>query len=694
VNPEDLSAAEAQLWDAFPLARTVDLRTAGDREDAVAGHREDAAAGHRQDAAAGASWGPERTVRAAVIAALLLGARPTEPGLVPALRLSGARITGLLDLSHADVGYAAFLRDCYWDTAPRMPGARLRLVSLNGSAMPGLLLSDAEVDGLLLLSRCRFSGEVNLTGTRVRGIVSLSYARLTGDPALSATSLTVERELVCVGMVASGECRLPGASIGGRLVLDRARLENPGGRALTADGLVAQRGVFCLNGFTAQGEVRFPDAQAGPRFTMAGASLRNPGGTALDAERISVAGELVLSEGFTAEGEVMMRGAQVQGGLNLNSATLRNPAGTALNAGRSFLGNGLYAMDGFTAHGEVQIGGARIQGSVNLGGASLLNPGKIALLADRLDVTGRLFCGAGFRARGEIRLAEATVGSSLYVTSAALSHAPEMGINAEGLTVGGTLSCSDGFSADQPVGLAGARVGGELRFDAATVRAGVDLRFVHAAILRIDSGTSITGTLDLEHATVEVLHDHPAGWPRSVRLNGFTYTTLSSPLPVAEQLGWLTRNAAGYQPQPYEQLATVYRAMGRDSDARTVLLTKQRQRSRSFPAPLRLWSYLQDWMVGFGYRPQRAAVWLIVLLAVGTAAFTADHPAPLDPSQAPEFSPVLYTLDLLIPFAGLGQRGAFNPVGWHHWLAAAITAAGWILATTVAAGITRVLSRQ
>jgi hypothetical protein len=404
---------------------------------------------------------------------------------------------------------------------------------------------------------------------------------------------------------------------------------------------------------------------------MAGASLRNPGGTALDAERVSVDGELVLSEGFTAEGEVMMRGAQVQGGLNLNSATLRNPPGTALNAGRSFLGNGLYAMDGFTAHGEVQIGGVRIQGSVNLGGASLLNPGKVALLADRLDVTGRLFCGAGFQAQGEIRLVEATVSSSLNFTGATLSHAPEMGINAEG-----------------------ARIGGELCFDAATVRADVDLRFVHAAILRIDAGTSITGTLDLEHATVEVLHDHPEGWPRSVRLNGFTYTTLSSPLPVAEQLGWLTRNAAGYQPQPYEQLATVYRAMGRDSDARTVLLTKQRQRSRSLPAPLRPWSYLQDWMVGYGYRPQRAAVCLIVLLAIGTAAFTADHPAPLDRSQAPEFSPALYTLDLLIPFGGLGQRGAFNPVGWHHWLAAGITAAGWVLATTVAAGITRVLSRQ
>jgi hypothetical protein len=47
-----------------------------------------------------------------------------------------------------------------------------------------------------------------------------------------------------------------------------------------------------------------------------------------------------------------------------------------------------------------------------------------------------------------------------------------------------------------------------------------------------------------------------------------------------------------------------------------------------------------------------------------------------------------------LPIAGFGQKGAFNPRGWQHWLAASLVAAGWILATTIAAGVTRVLSRQ
>jgi hypothetical protein len=101
---------------------------------------------------------------------------------------------------------------------------------------------------------------------------------------------------------------------------------------------------------------------------------------------------------------------------------------------------------------------------------------------------------------------------------------------------------------------------------------------------------------------------------------------------------------------------------------------------------------LQDWVVGYDYRPQRAALWFITLLAIGTSAFAAHRPAPL--GQAPQFSPFLYTLDLLVRLVGFGQKSAFNPVGWQHWLAAALIAAGWILATTIAAGITRALARQ
>jgi len=54
----------------------------------------------------------------------------------------------------------------------------------------------------------------------------------------------------------------------------------------------------------------------------------------------------------------------------------------------------------------------------------------------------------------------------------------------------------------------------------------------------------------------------------------------------------------------------------------------------------------------------------------------------------------VYTIDLLLPIVDFGQERAYQPTGAAQWLAYGLTAAGWILATTVAAGLTHVLKRQ
>ena len=144
---DKLSDSERAVWEAFPRAETVDFR---------------AAAAPGPGAAAEAP-----AVRADVIAALLLGAREAEADRVPAMRLWGARITGQLDLAFAEVRHAILLRDCVFDEEPRLYGASTRLVNLSQSRLPGLQLSDAHVDGLLLLEGCHISGPVRLTGAHV-----------------------------------------------------------------------------------------------------------------------------------------------------------------------------------------------------------------------------------------------------------------------------------------------------------------------------------------------------------------------------------------------------------------------------------------------------------------------------------------------------------------------------------------------
>jgi hypothetical protein len=115
-----LSAAEQQLWEAFPRGQRLALS---------------------QDA--------PRTVRATVIRSLLLGAQPTEPGHGAALRLHGAEIVGGLDLYQAEVEAAIELVGCDFDTAPMLSFARLGGVSFESSTLPGIDAFAATVKGTL-----------------------------------------------------------------------------------------------------------------------------------------------------------------------------------------------------------------------------------------------------------------------------------------------------------------------------------------------------------------------------------------------------------------------------------------------------------------------------------------------------------------------------------------------------------------
>jgi hypothetical protein len=457
-----------------------------------------------------------------------------------------------------------------------------------------------------------------------------------------------------------------------------------------ADGLFG-------HGLTATGEVRLPDARVGRRLVLSGANLTCPGRVALNADRMRVDGAVALDAGFHAEGEVSLRSATVGGTLALHGARLSAPGGTAMNAHLISVASSLRAANGFRAQGRIHLDAARVQGSIDLTGARLANPGERVLSASRAQITGGLFCTQGFRAEGEIRLIDATIGASAEFGGARLANPGGPVLTAWGMSVGTMLDCSDGFHAEGALSFTGARVVTAARFDDAVISApgqvALELREVRAAVLRLTTRTPVEGTIDLRHTRVEVLRDDPAQWPAHAMLDGFTYATIETPGSVTERLGWLDRTE-GYHPQPYEQLATAYRGMGRDAEARTVQLERQRRRRRTLPPVVRVWGHVQDWTVGYGYRPLRAALWLAGLLLAGAVVFGAHHPAPLHRGEAPGFNPALYTLDLLLPIVDFGQQGAFDPRGGQQWLAASLITAGWVLATTIAAGATRVLSRQ
>jgi hypothetical protein len=159
-------------------------------------------------------------------------------------------------------------------------------------------------------------------------------------------------------------------------------------------------------------------------------------------------------------------------------------------------------------------------------------------------------------------------------------------------------------------------------------------------------------------------------------------------------MDWLSRSS-GYLPQPYEQLAASYRRLGSDRQARRILLAKQRAERRQRPYLLRVWGWLQDALVGYGYAPGRAVVLLAGAFAGGWLVFRSYRPPPLvDPAAHPVFNAALYTLDVLIPAGGLGDADDWAPRGAELLLASCLHILGWLLAVAVIAAITRSISRN
>jgi hypothetical protein len=294
-----------------------------------------------------------------------------------------------------------------------------------------------------------------------------------------------------------------------------------------------------------------------------------------------------------------------------------------------------------------------------------------------------MLCGKGFRATGSVMMPRARVEGELSFEGGHLigQAAPQPDPSGQAAGQGG----QDGTPLDSSI--RGADHVGQ-----------VALSLNNAVIddLNLRTAGPATGQVDLRHARCAVLRDAPATWPAQIALDGFVYEAIdSSPayLAVKDRLRWLGRETAGFRPQPYEQLAVLYRRLGSDSAARHVLLAKQRAQARERQLHQRVVGRLLDWTVGYGYRPWRAAAWLVVMLLIGTTAFTQWPPVP-DGSVTRQFDPLIYTLDLLLPISAFGLREDFAPVGSTRWLAYGLTASGWLLATALIAGVTRALRRD
>ncbi|MBO0806368.1 MAG: membrane-associated oxidoreductase [Nocardiopsaceae bacterium] len=374
------------------------------------------------------------------------------------------------------------------------------------------------------------------------------------------------------------------------------------------------------------------------------------------------------------------------------------PGGVALHASRLVIEDDLFAPR-VTVNGQLRLAGARVGGVVLLDKAMIcVEGGGRAVYAAHLSVGLRLLARHGFTAIGETYLSGAMVGTNLDFRGAVLKNPESDALLAHGIQVGGFLSFEDNALVQGTVRMSRAKVGGEIYFsDGRFINPGKDaIRCRDAEAKRAVFGPGFTaeGTADFRHSRFSVIRDDQSSWPPELRLSGLRYDALDPPLPAAKRVAWLSRDTDGYVPQDYETLAAMYRRNGDDAAARTVLLARERARREQLPWYGRAWSLLQEVSVGYGYRPLRAGAWLAAFFGLGTLVFGLHHPPPLAGAPHPAFNSLIYTLDLLVPLVNFGLRDTYDPQGPQRWLAYLLIAVGWIFATTIAAGIARVLRRN
>ena len=155
------------------------------------------------------------------------------------------------------------------------------------------------------------------------------------------------------------------------------------------------------------------------------------------------------------------------------------------------------------------------------------------------------------------------------------------------------------------------------------------------------------------------------------------------------------RDEDGYSPGIYDQLAATYRRAGLVKAAHRVLIAKERRHRDSNPL-VKVWEWMLYLTVGFGYRKWLAAWWLAGVLLAGIDLFSRAYPAHMQPTAAkvPAFNPVVYTVDVLVPFLNLGQEQAWTPQGWELAGLWVLKGVGWPLGLAITAGLTGAFTRD
>jgi hypothetical protein len=457
------------------------------------------------------NWTKERQIRADLIRWICIDQAAKNCVDPRGIRLCGARIIDILDLSFVTVQFPLRFSRCSLPDDLNLNYIDIPSIDLTGTWLHSLNASHATVKGSMFLKSGFFAqGRVQLLAAKIGGSLECDGGRFLNpaNAAITESGMAINAEAIKVNgsvflrndFLAEGQVRLFRAEIGGDLSCDGGKFQNPptagvpgSGMALNAEAIKVTGSVLLRNGFAAEGGVRLFAAQIGRNVECDSGKFQNPasaeipgGGWALHAEAIKVSGGVFLRNNFSSEGNVSLFGAEIGGNLSCDGGKFQNPptagfpgSGMALNGeGIKVTGAVLLRKD-FSAEGEVRLFGAEIGRNFSCDGGKFQNPPSaetpgsgMALNAEAVKVAGSVLFRNNFLAEGRVRLFAAHIGRSLECDGGKFQNPVNpaipgsgMALHAEAIKVTGGVFFRNNFSAEGQVWLFGAEIGGNLICD-------------------------------------------------------------------------------------------------------------------------------------------------------------------------------------------------------------------------------------
>lgn len=448
----------------------------------------------------------------------------------------------------------------------------------------------------------------------------------------------------------------------------------------------------------------------------------------INADSAIIDTNLLLVYGSETHGEVSLRGAVIGGDIRTDGSTFNGSNNFALVCDRVRVSGGVFLSRTSSIgryFGEVRFAGADVSGNFDCEGGIFNNKEGTSINLERLKTSGSLFL-RGSLSSGIVNVSASKIEIALDCRQAKILSGSDRAFHAEKINVGTHALLDGGFSCGHAHFL-GATVGGGLRCRASSIRK-LDLRHanISAHFEWADMDKPEESLIDLRDATVGSIKDDVQSWPRAGKLllDGLRFERFSdSVTDVESRLRWLQLDTT--EPvQAYRQLSRVFQSNGHTEDATKLLFALEKLiRSRETSIHRRLWNGLLMVTIGFGYQLWRAAVLMVLLIAVGTGvsviAYRTKLVAPTDkdanalfisnyrvPAQYPRFSSTIFSIEHSLPGLNLGVSGNWSSnttADWpnHPWVEPAIriwfwlqTVFGWFLSIFFLAGISGIVKRS